>query len=102
MEREKNNSVMCRPELVTGSQRGQILCVGEPEAPWLFVETLPSIRWIKICRRGDWTCLCRKSFSFCCPSEDHRHSGEEERGEGKAVHYMEKNLIPLFSYQHGC
>lgn len=85
---------------MAGSQRGQILCMGELEAPWLFVETLPSIRWIKICRRGDWICLCRKSFSFYCPPEDCRHSGEEEGGEVKAVHCMEKNLIAPFSYQH--
>lgn len=96
---------MCRPELMAGSQQGQILCMGEPEAPWLFVGTLPSIQWIKICKRSDWICLCRKSFSFCCPLEDHRHLGEEERDEGergevKAMPYMEKNLIPSFSYQH--
>lgn len=29
----KKKSVMCRPELTARSERGQVLCMGEPEAP---------------------------------------------------------------------
>lgn len=41
-----------------------------------------------------------RAFHSIAPPEDCRHSGEEEGGEVKAVHCMEKNLIAPFSDQH--
>lgn len=42
-----------------------------------------------------------RALPSAASSENCGHSGEEEGGKEKAVRYMEKNLIPSFTYHHG-